>query len=229
MLRPTNPRDPHRASADEFMATVFVSLELLEAWQEAEEKGLSPCQVAVPWPELRKIEVPESIMLFLLFYDQVEHLRPVRGPDGLSCLVPNESLLLTDQSHFALNECGRVAVDDFLGQVLMLDPGCLEAAWDHLHLGRFTPAYDSANRVFVWGQHLLKQFRQPAHNQEAILLAAEEMSWPFWFDDPLPKAPGMNPKVRLHDTIKWLNQRQAKSLIHFKGDGTGTRLGWEYR
>jgi hypothetical protein len=138
-------------------------------------------------------------------------------------------LLLTDQSHFALNDHGRAVAEDFLVHVLFPDNDSLEAAWDQIQLGRFTPSYDSEDRVFVWGLHLLKRFRQPSHNQEAILRAAEEMNWPLWFDDPLPRVLGMNPKVRLHDTIKWLNQRQAKCLIHFKGDGTGTRLGWEYR
>jgi hypothetical protein len=38
-----------------------------------------------------------------------------------------------------------------------------------------------------------------------------------------------NPKILLHDTIKDLNRRQLPYLIHFKGDGTGRRIGWEYR
>jgi hypothetical protein len=38
-----------------------------------------------------------------------------------------------------------------------------------------------------------------------------------------------SPKVRLHDTIKALNRHQAPYLVHFKGDGTGTRIAWEYR
>jgi len=166
--------------------------------------------------------------MFLLFHGQVEHLLP-GGEPGPNGLVPNESLLLTDQSCFALNDCGRAAAESFLSNVFFGDQGCFAASWDQIQLGHFTPTYDSANRVFVWGFHLLKRFRQPSHNQETILSAAEEMNWPNWFDDPLPKAKGINPKVRLHDTIKWLNQRQVKSLIHFKGDGTGTRLGWEYR
>jgi hypothetical protein len=33
--------------------------------------------------------------------------------------------------------------------------------------------------------------------------------------------------VRLHDTIKDLNRRQRRAFIHFVGDGTGKRVGWE--
>jgi len=35
--------------------------------------------------------------------------------------------------------------------------------------------------------------------------------------------------VRLHDTIKNLNRHQYPHLVHFKGDGTGTMVGWELR
>jgi hypothetical protein len=62
-----------------------------------------------------------------------------------------------------------------------------------------------------------------------VLCSAEELGWPLWFDDPLPRQGGGRAKVRCHDTIKDLNRRQTPHLIHFKGDGTGMRIGWEYR
>jgi len=46
-----------------------------------------------------------------------------------------------------------------------------------------------------------------------VLTAAQEMHWQPWFDDPLPLRAGINPKVRLHDTIKDLNRRQLVSLF----------------
>jgi hypothetical protein len=76
---------------------------------------------------------------------------------------------------------------------------------------------------------VLKHFLQPACNQVILLCAAEELRWPAWFDDPLPPAPRKNSKKRLHNTIQDLNRRQTPQLVHFKGDGTGTRVGWEYR
>jgi YD repeat-containing protein len=87
----------------------------------------------------------------------------------------------------------------------------------------------SEGRVFLWGSHVLKCFRQPSGNQELVLRAAEELGWPTWFDDPLPRAPRVNAKARLHDTIKALNRNQDRPLIHFRGDGTGTRVGWQFR
>jgi hypothetical protein len=76
---------------------------------------------------------------------------------------------------------------------------------------------------------VLKRFRQPSANQELILQSAEELGWARWFDDPLPRGQANNPKMRLHDTIKDLNRRQSPPLVHFKGDGSGTRVGWELR
>jgi len=66
-------------------------------------------------------------------------------------------------------------------------------------------------------------------SQAQPLCAAEEEQWPNWFDDPLWWQAGTSGKVRLHATIQDLNRRQVRYLIHFKGDGTGTRVGWKYR
>jgi hypothetical protein len=46
-------------------------------------------------------------------------------------------------------------------------------------------------------------------------------------DDPLPPTSGVLAETRPQDTIKDLNRRQGCYLVHFKGDGTGTRIGWE--
>lgn len=46
-------------------------------------------------------------------------------------------------------------------------------------------------------------------------------------DDPLPPVFDIEPKRRLHDTIKSLNRHQKNRLIRFKGDGTGQGIRWE--
>jgi hypothetical protein len=71
-----------------------------------------------------------------------------------------------------------------------------EMSWLIL-FGQLTPRYDTENRVFSWGVHVLKRFRQPANNQIAILETAEELGWPELFDDPLPHVTGTNPISRL--------------------------------
>jgi hypothetical protein len=95
--------------------------------------------------------------------------------------------------------------------------------------GCLLPHFDANARVFRWGAHVLKKYRQPAKNQITILEAAEELGWPNSFDDPLPRVAGIATKVRCHDAIKRLNHHQRPHLIHFEGDGTGCGIGWAYR
>jgi hypothetical protein len=89
------------------------------------------------------------------------------------------------------------------------------------------PNWDPHSRTFRVGEHLVKRFRVPSPNQEAVLDAFQEESWPTSIDDPLPPVPYHHPKRRLRDTIKCLNLNQAARLIRFRGDGTGERVLWE--
>jgi hypothetical protein len=98
------------------------------------------------------------------------------------------------------------------------------SSWASCFPGTIKPSAGSPG-----GGHLLKCFRQPAGNQETVLATAEELQWLAWFDDPLPRTAGINPKQRVHDTINALNRNQTPYLVHFKGDGSGARFGWEMR
>ena len=79
----------------------------------------------------------------------------------------------------------------------------------------------------------LARFTQPGDevtvsNQEAILAAFEEESWPPRIDDPLSPVGNQDPKRRLHDTINSLNRHQKLSVIRFLGDGSGQGVRWEF-
>jgi len=89
------------------------------------------------------------------------------------------------------------------------------------------PNWDRDTRTFLVGAELVKRFRVPSPNQEAVLDAFQEEGWPPSIDDPLSPVPDQQPKRRLHDTIRSLNLNQAKRLIRFRGDGTGQRVFWE--
>ncbi len=75
---------------------------------------------------------------------------------------------------------------------------------------------------------LVKRFKGKSHNQELILTAFEEEHWPARIDDPLPPLPDIDPKIRLNNAISRLNQHQKDFHIHFKGDGSGTGIRWEF-
>lgn len=89
------------------------------------------------------------------------------------------------------------------------------------------PNWDRDSRTFLVGDYLIKRFRVPSPNQEAVLEAFQEEGWPTSIDDPLSPVPDQLPKRRLRDTIKCLNSNQAVQLIRFRGDGTGQRVVWE--
>jgi hypothetical protein len=94
-------------------------------------------------------------------------------------------------------------------------------------MGRLLPQYDPARRRLTWGGHTLKQLCRPAETLELVFRVLEEEGWPEFCDDPLPPRNGVDPKVRLHNVISNANRRLQSELFRFKGDGTGTRVGWE--
>ena len=83
------------------------------------------------------------------------------------------------------------------------------------------PLWDADRRELRLGDEVVKYFRWPAENQEAVLNAFEAQGWPSQIADPLPEDPNICSKRRLHDTIKCLNRRRITTGIKFHGDGTG--------
>ncbi|WDQ16644.1 hypothetical protein [Rhodopirellula sp. P2] len=89
------------------------------------------------------------------------------------------------------------------------------------------PSWDPERHELTFQGKLVKRFRWPATNQEVVLSAFQEESWPLRIDDPLPGADDLEPKRRLSDTIKCLNRNQQYSLLRFRGDGTGEGIIWD--
>ena len=229
LVIPPRGDSPSRATFDELLAFVIAYSNLLVAAWEAGDRRLRPRDDPVPITRLREHCVPDYLLVWMLYQGHVEHVRPAANGRHGGPAAARDALLPSPSSSFALTESGEAFADQFLAAILVpRDEKAFAAAWDLLILGRLAPHYDKDERLFGWGRHVLKSFRQPSVNQELVLGAAEEMGWVSWFDDPLPRRAGGNPKVRLHDTIKDLNRRQRPHFVHFKGDGTGRRVGWEY-
>jgi hypothetical protein len=136
------------------------------------------------------------------------------------------SLALPKRSCFVLTEKG------LNGFGCPPAPGPLPAASRGLGVSRRDqsvderPSWDGALRQLRWGGLLVKRFRVPAMNQEAILAALEEEGWPPHILDPLAPVPGLDSKARLRNAIKHLNRHQINPLLCFRGDGTGTGILW---
>jgi hypothetical protein len=85
--------------------------------------------------------------------------------------------------------------------------------------------WDGAQRQLTCDGLLVKHLRVPAANQEAILEAFELEGWPAGgIDNPLPPKSGGDSKEQLHGAIARLNGAQINRLLHFRGNGTGTRV-----
>ena len=89
------------------------------------------------------------------------------------------------------------------------------------------PSWNAETRTLSFRGVIVKRFRQPAENQEAILAEFEAQSWPPYIDNPLYDNPPAKRQDRLHDAIKNLNHRRKNHLIRFYADGTGTGVCWE--
>lgn len=90
------------------------------------------------------------------------------------------------------------------------------------------PCWDRDRQELRVGEHVVKQFKVPAPNQEVLLAVFHEEGWPVRIDDPLPPRADLEPKRRLHDTINSLNRNQKTPLVRFLGDGTGQGVRWEF-
>jgi hypothetical protein len=102
------------------------------------------------------------------------------------------------------------------------------------------PYYDSARRELSLAGFVLKRFRKPAGNQEAILKTFQDDGdlngglWPPRIDDPISGQPP-EPIRRLHDALNALNaaiaeeavRSAAPHYIEFFTDGTGQGILWK--
>ena len=69
------------------------------------------------------------------------------------------------------------------------------------HIATLTPTWDSDRQQLRVGRMIVKEFKVPAANQEAILAAFQEERWVPRIDDPLAPQLNQDSKRRLHDTI----------------------------
>jgi hypothetical protein len=179
-----------------------------------------PWDFAVRFQELRAAGCTTNDLRYLVLRGFVEnaveivrnHKHEFRKRQKVS-VSPRSFYVLTDRGFEFASKCG-------LGSNGLADKGQPTA---------LTLKPQFVHRELRVGGKIVKKFRQPAESQETILLAFEELGWSQEIDDPLPKAPNLDPKQRLRQTIANLNRHQLQPLIHFFGNGTGQKIGWEWR
>jgi hypothetical protein len=93
---------------------------------------------------------------------------------------------------------------------------------------RLVPRWDGDLGQLWCGDHLIKEYREEAENQKAVLAAFQGEGWRHRIDDPLPSMRNeKRAKRRLRDTITGLNQDHiTPGVMRFRGDGTGKGVNW---
>jgi hypothetical protein len=215
---------------------------LLDAYQYAQGLDLDPWDFAVELSTLRPLGLTNSDCRWLIARGWVEcgfeltlagdERRSFRRSTNLK-LSKRSCVVLTDVGVSAASrnsdELRWAEVKDQLnageegaGHRAELFPGLVASG-----AAECKPVWDRDRQQLRAGAKIVKQFKVPAPNQEAVLAAFQEENWPPRIDDPLRPEPEQDPKRRLHDTINSLNRNQRHSIIRFLGDGSGQGVRWE--
>ena len=247
---------PRKADLAQFAPEVRHGLDqLLRALDYARDLGSPLWDFAVEIERLLALGMTTSDLRWLVKRGYLRHAREVTvAQDTDRRFDPAEqNLAFPENTCFVLAEAGQALFgrdDSPANQAVMFAQDAADLLPHTVPMGPIGPAaaaphelssrepaaqaaalpnWDKDRRTFVIGEYLIKHFRVPSANQEAVLNAFQEEGWPASIDDPLQPIPDMQPKDRLRNTIKSLNLNQATPLIRFRGDGTGQRVLWELR
>lgn len=214
---------------------------LLHAADFAQFSGRPLWDFAVELSELHRLSLDTAAIRWLLLEGLVEmaieervdlsHSEIVQPIPGHRTFRPIHTMAETDGLCFVLTEIGiRLAREiisvlpeyscDVFSSGTSGEKPNLEAAQK--------PTWIAAVRELRVGQTLLKLFRSKAPTQEIVLAAFEEDGWPRRIDDPLAPKPLTESKHRLRATIQSLNRYHEKPMIHFRADGSGEGIVWEW-
>lgn len=202
---------------------------MLHASRYAVDTDSTLWDFAISIRRLLELGASETDLRWLVLKGFVKHGREVtvEGDDGRE-FRPTGNLTFSRKTCFVLTDVGIKVASlqcDASNDGRATSPG--NNGQDDAHHPLPTPRWDADLRKLQLGGQLVKRFKWPATNQEAVLCAFQEEGWPERIDDPLPPQPEQDSKRRLADTIKCLNRKQVNELLHFRGDGTGEGVLWE--
>jgi hypothetical protein len=205
---------------------------LLQAYDYAVDVGQEPWDLAVELYVLRAAHVTNSDLRWLAAKGYIEHAIETTGGNDVT-----RHFRRVPQLNFGNSTCvvltrsgAAVAREASSCDSVIAIPNTLVSIYDALKPDDLPrrPKWDHQRRQLRVGTKIVKEFKLPSPNQETILTAFEEECWPPQILDPLSPAPPLDPRRRLHDTIKALNRNQKHGLIRFRGDGSGEGIRWEF-
>jgi hypothetical protein len=195
-----------------------------DGWTEKHYQYLAPYLSATSEPELNKAMIAKAVLLNML--------------RQLRCEEPQTAWWLLEK-RFGIDE------EQWLPRYVKTN-GFLEVAEEMTQAldeyrkttprpvvsKKERPRWDEMLRRLYVGDLVIKEFRQAAKNQSLVLASFQELEFRHRIDDPLSGRSGEpyhKRHQRLRDTIVSLNEdHKTPGIIHFKGDGTGKRIIWEW-
>jgi len=209
-------------------ARIHTALGMLrDALEGAGDLGRNAWDFAVNLRELRERGVTMTDLRWLVGMGYVRHaLERTRANEICRSFRDTRNMAFGGRVCFVLTAQGMQFADELIHRDAAHDLLPTRNGRTYLSSPIIRPHWDTALRCLSYNGQIVKHFRLPAVNQETILTALEEESWPPRIDDPLPPAPALDPRMRLHDAIKGLNRKQTHPLLSFRGDGTGCGVVW---
>lgn len=210
---------------------------LVEAAKCAGDVGADVWQFSVEVAALRRAGLSTTECRWLTAKGLAKHACEITTNDSENRVFqPCSNLALPRRACFVITERGiayaKVLLGNELGAAIVriamgnMDRAPSSAADDAVPYGM--PRWDSDRQQLRVAGVIVKEFKVPAANQEAILAAFQEENWAPRIDDPLIPKPNLDTKRRLRDTINCLNRKQKNPLMRFHGDGRGEGVRWEF-
>ncbi|HVU88287.1 MAG TPA: hypothetical protein VHD36_13285 [Pirellulales bacterium] len=204
---------------------------LLRAYDYASELNQDVWSFAVEMPVLSSAHLTTSDLRWLACKGYVDHASEItKAEDHERHFRHNGAARFSSDTCVVLTQSGAALAREVCGESRVLtatEPRvaiCRVPASEDLS---GLPKWDRDRRQLRFDGQVVKEFKLPSPNQEAVLMALEEEGWPARIDDPLSPSPNLDPRRRLHDTIKALNRNQKRTLLRFMGDGSGEGIRWE--
>lgn len=209
------------AAAHESLNAMAVQL-LAEARTHAERVGCDPWQFALEIVEFTRQGIGHTDLRLLIAQGLAEHRLEVTTPQCRERRFERlANYSLPHGTCFVLTDAGlpRHAQNSINGEQRQIAAQLASPP---------VPCWDRHHRVLTLDGQVVKAFRVPAANQEAILWAFEAAGWPPCIADPLSNDTDHDPRQRLTYAIKALNRSQQSAQLRFFGDGTGRRVCWRH-
>jgi hypothetical protein len=208
---------------------------LLDAFEYAQDLKQSIWDFAVELGCLRRLELSRADFRWMVGRGLVDHaLEFTLAGDLERSFRQHRPLLFSKKTCFVLTPNGAEFARRLCGRsesgAVANGHTAIRPSWpaSPTSMKPAMPSWDRDRQELRVGPIIVKQFKVPAGNQEAILAAFEEERWPPRIDDPLPPHREQSPKRRLQETIKSLNRNRKRAIIRFLGDGSGQGVRWEF-